>query len=66
MFYVFPYVNKHHVFNCFVEQEIHVTAMVSFMSALFIYGYYLGFKASSNLPRNLSDIGLFDAWQDRT
>ena len=53
---------KHHVFHSFVEQEIHVSAMVSLMSVLFIYEHYLGFQALWKLPCNLSDICLFDAW----
>ena len=50
------------MFHCFVEHEIHVTAMVSFVPVLFIYEHYLGFQASLKLPFNLYDICFFDAW----
>ena len=50
------------MFHCFVEQKIHVTAMVTFMSVLFINEHYLGFQASWKLPCNRSDICLFNTW----
>ena len=62
MFDVCPYVTKYHVFHCFVEQKILVTAMDSFVSVLFILEHYLGFQASCKLPCNLSDICLLDSW----
>ena len=62
MFDVCPYMTKHHVFHCFVEQKIQVTAMVSFVPVLFICEHYLGFQALWKLPCNLSDICLFDVW----
>ena len=51
-----------HVFHFFEEQKIHVIAMDSFVSVLFIYEHYLGFPALWKLSYNLSDICLFDAW----